>query len=178
MGRGNIPPRLIRGLEFERVESLSRHRIASAEVGLDAADSWAWPKQGAAPMTGSKEPNRKGQLGDFEIVREIGRGGMGIVYEARQVSLNRKVALKVLVGSLGLSLTSRAVAWCRREAAVKLQHSNIVRARTTGDEDATQSYAMELVTKQTYGSLVQSAKSIDLCLISPGGILTSGCLQP
>ena len=54
------------------------------------------------------------RLGDFEIIRELGRGGMGIVYEARQVSLKRKVALKVISGSLGLS--SKAVLRFQREA--------------------------------------------------------------
>jgi len=52
------------------------------------------------------------RLGDFAILREIGRGGMGVVYEARQVSLNRKVALKVLAGGLGL--TPKAVVRFRR----------------------------------------------------------------
>src|SRR5438046_1615825 len=72
------------------------------------------------------------RLGDFEIVRELGRGGMGIVYEARQISLNRKVALKVLTPGLGL--TSKAVQRFHREAesAAKLHHTNIVPVYATG----------------------------------------------
>jgi serine/threonine protein kinase len=85
------------------------------------------------------------RLGDFEVVREIGRGGMGVVYEARQVSLNRKVALKVLSGGLGL--TAKAVQRFRREAeaAARLHHTNIVPVYATGEQDGTHFYAMELI---------------------------------
>src|SRR5215831_4026023 len=85
------------------------------------------------------------RLGDFEILREIGRGGMGVVYEARQVSLNRKVALKVLSGGLGL--TPKAVQRFRREAesAAKLHHTNIVPVYATGEQEGTHFYAMELI---------------------------------
>src|SRR5438067_1695208 len=85
------------------------------------------------------------RLGDFEIVRELGRGGMGVVYEARQVSLNRKVALKVLSGGLGL--TPQAVQRFRleAEAAAKLHHTNIVPVYATGEERGTHFYAMELI---------------------------------
>src|SRR5438067_11542066 len=85
------------------------------------------------------------RLGDFEIVRELGRGGMGIVYEARQLSLKRRVALKVLSGGLGL--TSKAVQRFRREAeaAAKLHHTNIVPIYATGEEDGLHFYAMELI---------------------------------
>src|SRR5205085_3326335 len=84
-------------------------------------------------------------LGDFEVVRELGRGGMGVVYEARQVSLNRKVALKVL--SAGLGLTARAVERFRREAeaAARLHHTNIVPVYATGEQDGCHFYAMELI---------------------------------
>ncbi|MGE3821087.1 MAG: protein kinase, partial [Isosphaeraceae bacterium] len=84
-------------------------------------------------------------LGDFEILRPIGRGGMGVVYEARQVSLNRTVALKVLGGGFGL--THRAVARFRREAeaAARLHHTNIVPVYATGEDHGAHFYAMELI---------------------------------
>ncbi len=85
------------------------------------------------------------RLGDFEIVRELGRGGMGVVYEAWQVSLKRKVALKVLASGLGL--TPKAVQRFHREAeaAARLHHTNIVPVYATGEEDSTHFYAMELI---------------------------------
>jgi serine/threonine protein kinase/Tfp pilus assembly protein PilF len=90
-------------------------------------------------------PGHLRSLGDFEIVREIGRGGMGVVYEARQVSLNRQVSLKVLSGGLGL--TDKAVRRFRREAeaAAKLHHTNIVPVYATGEQEGTHYYAMELI---------------------------------
>jgi serine/threonine protein kinase len=90
-------------------------------------------------------PSTTKQIGDFELVREIGRGGMGIVYEARQVSLNRKVALKVL--GPGLGLTGRAIDRFRHEAeaAARLHHTHIVPVYATGASDDVHYYAMELI---------------------------------
>ncbi len=95
--------------------------------------------------TPPEEPPSGRRLGDFEIVREVGRGGMGVVYEAVQVSLNRKVALKVLAAGLGL--TPRAVERFHREAeaAARLHHSNIVPVYATGEQDGAHFYAMELI---------------------------------
>src|SRR5215475_6054380 len=85
------------------------------------------------------------RLGDFRISHELGRGGMGVVYEAVQTSLGRRVALKVLGPGLGLS--PRAVDRFRREAAeaAKLHHTNIVPVYATGEQDGTHFYAMELI---------------------------------
>ena len=60
------------------------------------------------------------RLGDFEILRELGRGGMGVVYEARQVSLNRKVGLKVLSDVIGLTLKGVQRFHREAESAAKL----------------------------------------------------------
>lgn len=71
------------------------------------------------------------RFGDFEIVREIGRGGMGIVFEAEQISLRRKVALKIM--SRGLGITPKAAERFRREAeaAARLHHTNCGRRART-----------------------------------------------
>jgi len=98
------------------------------------------------------------RLGDFEIVRELGRGGMGVVYEAVQTSLNRRVALKVLGSSIGL--TARAVDRFHREAeaAAKLHHTNIVPVYATGEDDGTHFYAMELILGPSLDKIIKQLR--------------------
>ena len=109
------------------------------------------------------------RLGDFEIVREIGRGGMGVVYEARQVSLNRQVALKVLGGGLGL--TPKAVQRFRREAeaAAKLHHTNIVPVYATGEQDGTHFYAMELIEGPSLDHVIRQLRAGRRATAEPTG---------
>ena len=73
-------------------------------------------------------------MGDFRIIREIGRGGMGVVYEAEQISLKRKVALKVLPFDLGFC--DEAVLKFRREAEAggRQSHPGIVAVYSTGEQ--------------------------------------------
>ncbi len=98
-------------------------------------------------------------LGDFQIIREIGRGGMGVVYEARQRSLNRRVALKVLSSSLGL--TERAVTRFRREAeaGAKLHHTNIVPIYTTGEDRGVYYYAMEFIDGPSLDAVIRQMRN-------------------
>ncbi len=85
------------------------------------------------------------QLGEYRIVRELGRGGMGVVYEAIQAELGRRVALKVLP-AVSL-LKSSQLARFRREAkaAARLHHSNIVPVFGVGSKDGVHYYAMQLI---------------------------------
>lgn len=101
--------------------STADHQPGGDEVPPDGA-AFASPR-----MSPDVSPGARQRLGDFEILRELGRGGMGVVYEARQVSLNRKVALKVLSG--GWSLTPKAVQRFRREAEAGETASHEHRAR-------------------------------------------------
>jgi len=84
-------------------------------------------------------------LGDFRIIREIGRGGMGEIYEAEQISLNRRVALKLLRPHLRFS--SDAVKRFRREAEAggRQSHPGIVAIHAVGEEEGIHYIAQELI---------------------------------
>jgi eukaryotic-like serine/threonine-protein kinase len=88
------------------------------------------------------------RLGDFRLLREIGRGGMGVVYEAEQISLGRHVALKVL--PFAAVLDSRQIARFKHEAqaAAQLNHPNIVSVFAVGVERGVHYYAMQFIDGQ------------------------------
>src|SRR5581483_8136273 len=99
---------------------------------------------GAAPPS-AVPPER---LGDFRILRVIGRGGMGVVYEAEQVSLGRRVALKILPQALRLDPTRKARFEREARAAAKLHHTNIVPVFGVGEHGGVPYYVMQLIDGQ------------------------------
>ncbi|HEX5272778.1 MAG TPA: serine/threonine-protein kinase, partial [Gemmataceae bacterium] len=101
------------------------------------------PTLGADPPDGRAAPPDR--LGDFRILRVIGRGGMGVVYEAEQVSLGRRVALKVLPQALRLDPTRQARFEREAKAAAKLHHTNIVPVFGVGEHDGLPYYVMQLI---------------------------------
>src|SRR5436189_6135299 len=85
------------------------------------------------------------RLGDFRIVREIGHGGMGVVYEAEQVSLGRHVALKVLPKQLLIDARTKRRFEREAKVAAKLHHTNIVPVFGVGEHDGLPYYVMQFI---------------------------------
>jgi serine/threonine-protein kinase len=100
------------------------------------------------------------RLGDFRILREVGRGGMGVVYEAEQESLGRRVALKVLAShSLADSAHLRRFEREARSAA-RLHHTNIVPVFGVGEQDGLHYYVMQFIQGLGLDEVVAELKRI------------------
>lgn len=115
-----------------------------------------------APVIGSYSPrstDAAGAIGDFELVREVGRGGMGVVYEARQVSLNRRVAVKLLPFAAVLEPKQIARFKMEAQAAAQVQHPNIVPVFAIGVERGIHYYAMEFVDGQPLDVVIEELQN-------------------
>jgi serine/threonine protein kinase/tetratricopeptide (TPR) repeat protein len=110
------------------------------------------------------------QLGDYQIVREVGRGGMGVVYEAEQISLNRRVALKVL--PFAATLDAKQLQRFKNEvqAAGQLHHQHIVPVYGVGHERGMHYYAMQFIDGQTLAATIDELRQMDASAVGAGNV--------
>lgn len=100
-------------------------------------------------------------LGDFRVIREIGRGGMAVVYEAEQASLRRRVALKVLPFAATLDRNQLVRFQIEAQAAAQLHHTNIVPVFAVGNERGVHFYAMQLIEGQGLDAVIRDLRRIE-----------------
>jgi serine/threonine protein kinase len=148
-----------------RKEFLSRYPEIAGELGdclaglellRSAAPRLTGPEQRPALPESALAP--EGTLGDFRLVREIGRGGMGVVYEAVQLSLGRRVALKVL--PLAATFDGRQLQRFENEAraAAHLHHGNIVPVFAVGNERGVPYYAMQFIDGRSLAAVIDDLR--------------------
>ncbi len=143
---------LLAGAEPEQAERLRKLLPALRALGeMNRPDPVTSRSALESALPGGPGP---GVLGDFRILREVGRGGMGIVYEAEQVSLGRRVALKVL--PFAAALDGRQLQRFKHEAqaAAQLQHTNIVPVYFVGSEQGVHFYAMQFIDGRNLAAVI------------------------
>jgi tetratricopeptide (TPR) repeat protein len=133
------------GLEFVRMAAPQLHQ--SASDGLAATLAAATATDPVAP------------LGDFRIVREVGRGGMGVVYEAEQLSLGRRIALKVLPFAAAMDPRHLQRFKNEAQAAAHLHHQHIVPVYCVGCERGVHYYAMQFIHGQTLAEVLHALRA-------------------
>ena len=135
-----------------KIRELFPALVKIEQIKIDASASAPVPPMGWTPCLT--------QVGDYRILREIGRGGMGVVYEAEQVSLGRRVALKVLPGRVASD--RKALERFRREAkaAARLHHTNIVPVFEVGRDGEVAFYAMQFIQGQGLDQVIGELKQL------------------
>ncbi len=132
-------------------DQLARDQLARDQLGQPASQV----TEGSSQSVSVEIPR---VLGDYRLIREVGRGGMGVVYEAEQISLGRRVALKVL--PFGAILDRRQIVRFKNEAqaAAQLHHPHIVPVFAVGCERGIHYYAMHFVDGWTVADLIKALR--------------------
>jgi serine/threonine protein kinase len=128
---------------------------ALAELGRSAAAG-----ETSVPPTGAEVGLERQTLGDFRIVREVGRGGMGVVFEAEQISLGRRVALKVLPFAAALDARQLQRFKNEAQAAARLHDTNIVPVHAVGCERGMHFYAMQFIEGHTLAAVIGALRQM------------------
>ena len=115
---------------------------------------------GDANCVATTKEHLPGVLGDYPIIREVGRGGMGVVYEAEQISLNRRVALKILPLASVLDPSQVQRFKTEAQAAALLHHQNIVPIHGVGSERGIHYYAMQFIAGQTLAVAIDHLRQV------------------
>jgi serine/threonine protein kinase/Tfp pilus assembly protein PilF len=171
--------RLRRGEHFEAAEYIARHPDLAVGIRdlFPAIVLMEELKPGAAELTGAftsetspaEGPPRLERLGDFRILREVGRGGMGVVYEAEQESLGRRVALKILP-SQALADRQQYKRFQREaRASARLHHSNIVPVYGVGEHEGMCYYVMQFIQGAGLDQVLAELKRLRKARSTAGG---------
>jgi tetratricopeptide (TPR) repeat protein len=138
-------------------ELLKRYPGLSAELTAFFADQ-SQLEPLLSPLRGVRESVPPRTLGDFQILREVGRGGMGVVYEAEQISLARRVALKVLPFAATMDPHHLQRFQNEARAAASLEHPHIVPVYGVGCERGVHYYAMKFIEGQSLAQVIDEIR--------------------
>jgi WD40 repeat protein/serine/threonine protein kinase len=158
------------GLSPDRQALLNRYpkhaeQLRSFFADHDRMDRAAAPLRLAETSDSSKESATDGSsalpriryFGDYELLQEIARGGMGIVYKARQVSLNRIVAVKMILAGQFASEAEVQRFYAEARAAANLQHPNIVAIHEVGQHENQHYFSMDYIEGKSLAQVVRES---------------------
>jgi hypothetical protein len=140
---------------FDGVAAPLRRVAEAARAGAGPA-----AEPGPAAAGGATALAVGATLGDFRLLGEVGRGGMGVVYEAEQQALGRRVALKVLLRPAAQDAKARARFRRESRAAAQLHHSNIVPVFDVGQQGELCYYAMQFIRGQALDQVVRDLQRL------------------
>lgn len=160
LARGEQPDLEHYAQQHPDIADVLQHALPALQAVAESSATHGFSTSPAAdPLDKPLSENRR--LGDFRIVRELGRGGMGVVYEAEQLSMGRRVAVKVLpfaglIRGTGLQRFQNEV-----RAAASLDHPNIVSVYSVGEERGVHYYSMQLIHGQSLSDVLAQLTKIE-----------------